>query len=62
MPHPNYQVPVVTAEKELISLLVIDFCKCARILVLSLCLAADVAVKMKSERSLETVFIEESLW
>lgn len=60
MPHPNYQV--VTAEKELISLLVIDFCKCAHILVLSLCLAADVAVKMKSERSLETVFIEESLW
>lgn len=60
MPHPNYQV--VTAEKELISLLVIDFCKCVRILVLSLCLAADVAVKMKNERSLETVFIEESLW
>lgn len=60
MPHPNYQV--VTAEKELISLLVIDFCKCVCILVLSLCLAADVAVKMKNERSLETVFIEESLW
>lgn len=60
MPHPSYQV--VTAEKELISLLVIDLCKCVRILVLSLCLAADVAVKMKSERSLETVFIEESLW